>query len=54
MKREIIQYLKKWKNRKDRNPLILRGGRQVGKTYIIEEFAKTDFPAFESSKPSTS
>ncbi len=43
MKREIIQYLKKWKNHKDRNPLILRGARQVGKTYIIEEFAKTDF-----------
>ena len=43
MKREIIQYLEEWKNRKDRNPLILRGARQVGKTYIIEEFAKTDF-----------
>jgi predicted AAA+ superfamily ATPase len=42
MKREIIQYLKEWKNRKDRNPLILRGARQVGKTYIIEEFAKTE------------
>ena len=43
MKREMIQYLEEWKNRKDRNPLILRGARQVGKTYIIEEFAKTDF-----------
>jgi uncharacterized protein len=43
MKREIIQYLKEWKNRKERNPLILRGARQVGKTYVIEEFAKTEF-----------
>ena len=43
MKRDITQYLKEWKYRKDRNPLILRGARQVGKTYIIEEFAKTDF-----------
>jgi len=43
MKREITQYLKEWKNRKDRNPLILRGARQVGKTYIVEEFAKSDF-----------
>ncbi len=43
MKREIIQYLREWKNRKNRNPLILRGARQVGKTYIIEKFAKTDF-----------
>lgn len=43
MKREIIQYLEEWKNRKNRNPLILRGARQVGKTYIVEEFAKTNF-----------
>ena len=43
MKREIIQYLKEWKNRTERNPLILRGARQVGKTYIIEEFANADF-----------
>jgi len=43
MKREIIQHLLEWKNRNDRNPLIIRGARQVGKTYIIEEFAKADF-----------
>jgi predicted AAA+ superfamily ATPase len=43
MKREIIQYLRNWKNRSDRNPLIIRGARQVGKTYVIEEFAKSDF-----------
>ncbi|MEI6049800.1 MAG: AAA family ATPase [Bacteroidota bacterium] len=43
MKREIIQYLREWKIRKDRNPLILRGARQVGKSYVIEEFAKADF-----------
>jgi len=43
MKREIIQYLKEWKNRTDRNPLVVRGARQVGKTYIIEEFANSDF-----------
>jgi len=43
MKREITQDLKEWKNRKDRNPLIIRGARQVGKTYVIEDFAKTEF-----------
>lgn len=43
MKREIIQYLVEWKNRNDRNPLILRGARQVGKTFVIEEFAKAEF-----------
>jgi hypothetical protein len=43
MKREIIQYLRAWKTRSERNPLIVRGARQVGKTYLIEEFAKTEF-----------
>jgi len=43
MKREIIQYLVDWKNRNERNPLVLRGARQVGKTYIVEEFAKSYF-----------
>jgi hypothetical protein len=43
MKREITQSLIEWKNRKERNPLIIRGARQVGKTYVIEEFAKIDF-----------
>jgi uncharacterized protein len=46
MKRNILQYLKEWKNRKNRNPLILRGARQVGKTYIIEEFARNEFKNF--------
>ena len=33
-----------WKNSKDRKPLLLRGARQVGKTYILQEFGKTEFP----------
>ena len=43
MKRDIIQCFIEWKNRKERNPLVLRGARQVGKTYAIEEFAKAEF-----------
>lgn len=46
MKREITQSLIEWKNRKDRSPLIVRGARQVGKTFIIEEFAKSHFSIF--------
>jgi len=44
MKRAIINNLLAWKNSKDRKPLILRGARQVGKTYILQEFGKTEFP----------
>ena len=40
MKRLIEEDLFVWKNKKRRKPLILKGARQVGKTYIIEKFAK--------------
>ena len=40
MKRKITEELLKWKNRIDHKPLILNGARQVGKSYILEEFGK--------------
>ena len=38
MKRFITEKLIKWKNDKSRKPLILKGARQVGKTYVLKEF----------------
>ncbi len=38
MKRDIINYLKKWKDSKRRKPLIMTGVRQCGKTYALKEF----------------
>jgi predicted AAA+ superfamily ATPase len=35
--------LLKWKNKKGRQPLILRGARQVGKTWLLQEFGRTAF-----------
>jgi hypothetical protein len=43
MKRKIYQDLCEWKARDDRKPLILLGARQVGKTWIMKEFGKTQF-----------
>lgn len=43
MYRKIIKDLKKWKEKKDRLPLILKGARQVGKTWILQEFGKEYF-----------
>lgn len=43
MKRRIMQELLKWKDSKRRKPLVLRGARQVGKTWVLEEFGKS-FP----------
>ena len=40
MKRFITEKLVKWKESKDRKPLILRGARQVGKTFILKEFGE--------------
>lgn len=43
MKRDIYQQLIEWKQSELRKPLILRGARQVGKTYILLEFAKKEY-----------
>jgi predicted AAA+ superfamily ATPase len=43
MKRKISDSLVEWKNSKNRMPLIVNGARQVGKTYIIEQFGKEHF-----------
>jgi len=43
MKRKIFESLVEWKESKERKPLILNGARQVGKTYILEEFGKEHF-----------
>ena len=43
MKREIEQYLLYWKDSINRKPLILRGARQVGKTFSVIKFGKENF-----------
>ena len=43
MRRFITEKLIHWKNSKDRKPLILKGARQVGKTYILREFEKNNY-----------
>jgi predicted AAA+ superfamily ATPase len=54
MKRREIARLVAWKSAKDRKPLIIRGARQVGKTWLMKEFGKQEFKQtayinFESS-----
>ena len=44
MEREIEQELATWKDEEGRLPLLVRGARQVGKTYIIEQFGRVHFP----------
>ena len=43
MERFAMEQLKKWYSRKNRKPLILKGARQVGKTWLMKEFGRTHF-----------
>lgn len=38
-----MRQLVDWKDRRDRRPLVVRGARQVGKTYLVEQFARDHF-----------
>lgn len=40
MYRKKIEELIKWKNKKTKKPLIIKGARQVGKTWLMKEFGK--------------
>lgn len=43
MRRDIENDLVLWKSQKERYPLIIRGARQVGKSYLVETFGKNHF-----------
>lgn len=40
MRRKAIEQLYRWKASADRKPLVVQGARQVGKTWLMQEFAK--------------
>lgn len=44
MKRTIINSLLAWSVKKNRKPLVLSGARQVGKTWILKEFGRVNYP----------
>lgn len=43
IKRDIIEHLKRWKDKAERKPLIIQGARQIGKTWVMKEFGHTCF-----------
>ena len=43
LKRFIIEKLKEWKESKYRKPLILKGARKVGKSYILKKFGEENY-----------
>lgn len=43
IKRQLYDELLKWRRRTNRQPLLLQGARQVGKTTLLEEFGRSEF-----------
>ena len=43
MERSVFKRLKQWRNNQRRKPLILNGARQVGKTWLLREFAHREY-----------
>lgn len=43
LKRKIETYLSNWKESADKKPLVIKGVRQCGKTYIVKKFARENY-----------
>ena len=43
MERNALKHLLEWKNKSDRQPLIIMGARQTGKTWLMKEFGARNF-----------
>lgn len=43
MTRIALESLKAWKEKPDRKPLVIRGARQVGKTWLMKEFGRAEY-----------
>ena len=46
LERKITAILKEWKNEKNKPCLLIKGARQVGKTYIVSEFAENNYKSY--------
>ena len=46
MKRIAIQKLIEWKNSEERKPMVLKGARQVGKTWLMKEFGQNFYESY--------
>jgi len=46
LKRNALQYLINWKSSEERKPMVLKGARQVGKTWLMKEFGQNYYKSF--------
>ncbi len=43
IERDIMKTLERWKNQTQRKPILLKGARQIGKSWVMEEFGRRNF-----------
>lgn len=46
IKRKMYKYLINWKQKKDKSALIIKGARQVGKSYLVREFGINEYESY--------
>lgn len=46
IKRKMYKYLINWKQKKDKSALIIKGARQVGKSYLVREFGRNEYEGY--------
>ena len=46
LKRKMYQFLLEWKSKKERECLLIKGARQIGKTFIVEELGRNEYKSF--------
>lgn len=46
LKRKIYKKLLDWKEKENKSALLIKGARQIGKTYIVREFGKKEYKSF--------
>ena len=46
IKRKMYKYLINWKQKKDKSALIIKGARQVGKSYLVREFGRNEYESY--------
>ena len=48
LQRKALKTLKQWKTTPDHKPLLIRGARQTGKTWLVNEFANGQYDSIVS------
>lgn len=48
MERKAFKQLQEWKQKSDRKPLIIKGARQVRKTWVMKEFGASEYKSIVS------